>query len=338
MPVPIRSGAPLPMPFGWFAVAYSDDLDVGEVRPLFLFDEHLVLFRTGDGDAHVAAAFCPHLGAHLGHGGKVEGDAIVCPFHGWRFDGGGRCVGVPYAKAIPRRARHGACLYSYPVCERNRLVWAWHHPRHAPPTFELDDVAEFAEPSRGELRRYEWEVDVALQEAGENAVDVAHFCTVHGAAAMPTASIALDGHRRVTRLTMLAPVIDEAGNVDLTRTATVEFVTTSCGPGMTWQSFSLGAMVTMLATSTPITATRMHLRFAFARPADQPPRKAMLTDALIAEVVRQVEQDIPIWEHKTHWASPMLCAGDGPIAKYRRWFSQFYDQSPEPRSASGGAP
>ena len=36
------------------------------------------------------------------------------------------------------------------------------------------------------------------------------------------------------------------------------------------------------------------------------------------------EQDIPIWNHKTYVEDPILCDGDGPIAKYRKWFSQFY--------------
>ena len=38
----------------------------------------------------------------------------------------------------------------------------------------------------------------------------------------------------------------------------------------------------------------------------------------------QVEQDIPIWENKIYLDTPLLCDGDGPIRKYRKWFSQFY--------------
>jgi hypothetical protein len=42
------------------------------------------------------------------------------------------------------------------------------------------------------------------------------------------------------------------------------------------------------------------------------------------EIVHQVEQDLPIWENKVYLESPVLCDGDGPIAKYRKWFQQFY--------------
>ena len=321
----VRERADLPIPFGWFALANAADLAPGGVRPLFFFDEHLVLFRTEDGAAHVSGAFCPHLGAHLGHGGTIEGNALVCPFHGWRFDGSGHCVGVPYARSIPPRATVGACLRSYPVLERNGMIWAWYHPRRIPPLFELDLVPELDDPDWSEPDRYEWEVDTPIQEAGENAVDVAHFVTVHNAAELPKAKITLVGHRRDTRFTCPAPAINADGTIDLTRIEPFELVTRNCGPGMSVQSFEHGARSVMLGTVTPITAGRMHLRFAFTKPANVTPQQDMLTNGLIAEIVRQVEQDIPIWEHKTYHERPMLCDGDGPIAKYRRWFQQFYD-------------
>ena len=323
---PTHTDSPgLPIPFGWYAVARSDDLAPGDVRPLYYFDEHLVLFRAEDCQAHVTAAFCPHLGAHLGHGGRVEGDVIVCPFHGWRFNGEGVCVDVPYARTIPRRAANGPCLYSYPVEERNRMIWVWHHPRRVPPLFQLDDVPELTDPDWSEPARFEWEVNTPIQEAGENAVDVAHFVTVHGALEMPDAKISLAGYRRDTELTFPAPAIDDQGNVDLTRMETMHLVTRSCGPGMSTQAFELGAKTVMLGTVTPITPTRMKLCFNFTKRLDMPARFNPLVDGLIAEVVRQVEQDIPIWENKMFRDAPILCDGDGPIAKYRRWFGQFYD-------------
>ena len=50
----------------------------------------------------------------------------------------------------------------------------------------------------------------------------------------------------------------------------------------------------------------------------------MFTDVLVEEIVRQVGHDIPIWENKIYRDDPILCDGDGPIAKYRKWFKQFY--------------
>ena len=82
----------LPMPNGWFAVEWSRELREGDVKPLHYFGEELVLFRTRSGQARVLDAFCAHLGAHLGHGGRVMGETLRCPFHGWQYDGAsGRC-------------------------------------------------------------------------------------------------------------------------------------------------------------------------------------------------------------------------------------------------------
>ncbi len=324
----------LPIPLGWFALVYSDELAVGDVRPLHFFDEQLVVFRTEDGKAHVVEAFCPHLGAHLGHGGQVSGNVIACPFHGWEFDGHGNCVNVPYARTMPLRVREGQCLYSYPVQERNRMIWAWHHPRRLSPLFDFDDVPELTDPNWSELDRYEWEVRSHIQETGENAVDTAHFIRVHGAQTLPEANITLRGCRRDTDLTMMTPVIDESGNVDIQNMEPMHLVTKNCGPGMTSQVFSRAFKTVMLGVLTPITANRLLMRFAFTKPLDISPQFNLLTDGLIAEIVRQVGQDIPIWEHKSYNESPILCDGDGPIAKYRRWFSQFYD-SPSSAPAAG---
>ena len=74
----------LPIPFGWYAVSLSEQLNNGDVKPLTFFAKELVLFRTESGKAGVLDAMCPHLGAHMGHGGTVIGEA---------FDG--RSPGVP---------------------------------------------------------------------------------------------------------------------------------------------------------------------------------------------------------------------------------------------------
>ena len=102
---------PLPMPWGWFQVLYSDELAVGESKPLRCFDQELVIFRTDSGAAKVLDAYCPHMGAHLGYGirdqagggSRVVGESIECPFHGWRYNGEGECTHVPYAKSLPPR-------------------------------------------------------------------------------------------------------------------------------------------------------------------------------------------------------------------------------------------
>lgn len=313
-----------PIPFGWYAVAYSKDLAVEEVKPLFLFDQNLVLFRTKSGQAQLMEAYCPHLGAHLGHGGKVIDESIACPFHAWQLNVKGEVVAVPYATNIPARATKGPCLHSFPMQERNQMIWSWYHPQKLLPTFDICDVPELSNPVWSELDTHDWEISSNIQETGENAVDVAHFVYVHSTASMPKAKITLDGAKRVTDMTTITPKIDDHGNIDMEKTEDMHLVSSNYGPGMAVQVFERAFKTVMMATMVPITKNKMILRFAFTKPKDISEQFNMLTDVLIEEIVRQVGHDMPIWENKIYRENPILCDGDGPIAKYRRWFEQFY--------------
>ena len=73
-------------------------------------------------------------------------------------------------------------------------------------------------------------------------------------------------------------------------------------------------------------------------PAQRPVKKMMDADitkgvgkAFVAEVSRQLEEDIPIWENKKYVDPPALCDGDGPIGAFRKWCKQFYvEEEAEP--------
>lgn len=53
------------------------------------------------------------------------------------------------------------------------------------------------------------------------------------------------------------------------------------------------------------------------------------------EAIRQIDEDVPIWEHKLHRTQPSLAPGDGPIMKFRRWARQFVDTQPLPAKERG---
>src|SRR5262245_18862467 len=133
MPVPLPSRFPFsPYPIGWYRVAWSADVRPGDVKPLCHFGVDLVLFRGAGGAPHVLDAHCPHVGAHLGYGGCVVDDTIQCPFHGWRMNGNGNCVIVPYADKVPPRAQ----VQSWPVREVNGAILVHYHPERAAPAWE----------------------------------------------------------------------------------------------------------------------------------------------------------------------------------------------------------
>src|SRR5437588_659352 len=125
-------------PSGWFQIGWSSDFPDGEVVSKRFFDEALVVFRTEAGQVRALDAYCAHMGAHLGVGGRVRGEGIVCPYHGWQWDEQGCNVSIPYEDR-PNRARR---IRRWPVAERNGLVYLWHHRDMAEPTWHVPDVFE----------------------------------------------------------------------------------------------------------------------------------------------------------------------------------------------------
>lgn len=88
-------------PNGWIPVLESLKLKTFQVEPITAFGRELVAFRGSNEQVYVLDAYCPHLGAHLGFGGKVlkinNEACIKCPFHGWTFRGvDGQCVKIPH--------------------------------------------------------------------------------------------------------------------------------------------------------------------------------------------------------------------------------------------------
>jgi phenylpropionate dioxygenase-like ring-hydroxylating dioxygenase large terminal subunit len=312
-----------PYPNGWFQLAYSEELAVGAVMPLSYFGRELVLFRAADGTPSMLDAFCPHLGAHLGYGGKVDGQSIVCPFHAWRFDCSGTCVEVPYAKKIPPKAQ----LRPWPVREVNGLILAWFHAEGQPASWEVPELPEIGSDEWTPYEKRRWQIKTRNQEMAENAVDSAHFHFVHGTANMPESRAEAQGH--ILHVLSTTGMATPRGGVD----GTVE--STSYGFGFSTVRFR-GIVDTLLVSSmTPIDDETIDVRFSFS--VKKLPDKDVtqgVGKAFIREVTRQLEQDIPIWEHKVYLDRPALCDGDGPIGVFRRWCRQFYSTPPAESAAT----
>jgi phenylpropionate dioxygenase-like ring-hydroxylating dioxygenase large terminal subunit len=155
----------------WYVLALSTDLAPGQALRRTLLGEPVVLWR-GEREARAWLDQCPHRGAALSLG-KVVGDTLACPYHGWRFDAAGQCRHYPAHPELqpPERARTRA----FPCIEQDGLLWVCPGtPRRPPPRLpEVDD------PAYSSLLVCEREVAANAYRVIENFLDMAHFGFVH---------------------------------------------------------------------------------------------------------------------------------------------------------------
>src|SRR5258706_9493399 len=113
----------------WLAIHRSEDLAKGHARPIRIMSEDYTLYRGEAGRAQVLDYRCPHRGAPL-HLGWVEGDALRCLYHGWKFDCSGQCIEMPAEDTnFPRKV----AAKSYTTRESLGLVFTYFGDGEAPP-------------------------------------------------------------------------------------------------------------------------------------------------------------------------------------------------------------
>ena len=312
-----RGYAALPIPFGWFAVSMSDEIDLGHIRTLRYFGTELVVWRGEDGTLNAVDPYCPHLGAHLGVNSSVQGNDLRCAYHHWKFNGEGQDTHIPYNDHIPPQLKRG-CLPTWPIEEKDGVVYVWHHPKKAAPKWELAGMPEC--PGGGdwvEAERHEWKIDIHVQEITENGQDYKHFNAVHGVQGPPEGDFQLDGWER--RNKVVAEMVTPRGPM----TGIIDVVAT--GPGQSITEFIDVCHVVMVQEVTPIDAEHTHLRWQLYHPPGISDGKMRVTKARMRDLVKQVEQDIPIWNAKIFQTEPLLVKGDGPILADRRQYQKFYE-------------
>ena len=303
-------------PRGWFVIGFAEEIGPGEVKPLRYFGRELVAFRGESGEVSVLDAFCPHLGAHLGYGGKVVGDTVKCPFHAWRFDGKGSCVDVPYAKKIPPRAK----LEPWLVREKNGLIFVW-HGRGAEPDWEIPDLPEHDRDDWTGWYTQIQTIKTHPREIVENVADKAHFPEVHGTH-VDKFENEFDGHMAIQRTEGVA--YPRGGGKDH-----FKLVATYYGPAYQITEMESALPNRLINCHTPIDENTLHLRFGvMLKRAGNDERMAKIADMYVKNLQVGFGEDVQIWEHKVYRPQPMLADGDGAIGKLRRWYRQFYEDQP----------
>lgn len=103
----------------WYVAAYGHEIG-RELLGRTILSEPIVFYRVESGEVVALADRCVHRRFPLSES-RLDGDTIVCGYHGFTYDQGGTCVFVPGQKRIPRTAR----VRAYDVVEQDTFVWVW---------------------------------------------------------------------------------------------------------------------------------------------------------------------------------------------------------------------
>jgi 3-ketosteroid 9alpha-monooxygenase subunit A len=318
-------------PLGWYQVAWAGELAPRDVRPLRYFGRDLVLWRGSRGGYHVLDAHCLHLGAHLGHGGKVTGDSITCPFHGWRWAGDGRNELVPMERKATDRCR----MRAWDVVVANGIVWVWYDDLGRPPLFpgpvDLPGVAEgrrydvYPHCSRG------WRnVRVRAQYIPENNVDVEHLRWIHKAKGpIDAKAFEEDGYLLRVSNTITYGYGKESTRLTPDGPIEVEVKAELWGMGFQYTFFPLPDEAVSIQAQTPVDEDHCDMFQTLLvygeegfDPTSEPEGMAA---ARVREQFVQIERDIPIWENMKYLSNPSLSPEEAPtMYALRKWAERFY--------------
>jgi phenylpropionate dioxygenase-like ring-hydroxylating dioxygenase large terminal subunit len=310
------------IPNGWFAVATTRELRAGRVLEKKYFGREWVLWRDASGAAVMNDAYCPHLGAHLG-GGKVRGDRLHCPFHGFAYARDGACAATPDGRTPPR-----VRLRTLPLRESNGLVLAYWHVEGEAPHWQPPAIDQLGFTPFKFLRRA---FRGHPQEICENSSDLVHFGPTHGYGnPHATSEPRVDGH---------VLYVDYAMNRSLdflgmpNRRAPLVFSAEVFGLGFSRvhaRMPSIGVEADLLVMPTPITANEVELNFAARVKQPRLPFVApILRELFVRGYTSDLMADVPIWSRKRYVARPALIEGEQPIAVYRKFAAQFYSEAAE---------
>jgi phenylpropionate dioxygenase-like ring-hydroxylating dioxygenase large terminal subunit len=158
----------------WYVAAWADGLGDKPLQKVFL-EEPVALFRDAHGTAHAVGGRCPHRFAPLGNGSVVDG-ALMCPYHGLRFDGAGRCVHNPH----PGGQLPDNQLRVYPLVERHALLWIWMGDAGEADSSLIPDFAWLSDP-KWEAVRGATLAEGHYELYSDNILDLSHANFVHPA-------------------------------------------------------------------------------------------------------------------------------------------------------------
>jgi vanillate O-demethylase monooxygenase subunit len=157
----------------WYVAAYGREVG-RDLLARTVCGEPLALYRAEDGAPVALADRCVHRRFPLS-AGRVNGDRVVCGYHGFTYDKSGSCVYVPAQQRIPRTAR----VASYPVVEQDSFIWVWIGDAEPTDPASIPRAPWLADPAWTSVSGME-PVAARYSLLVDNLLDLSHETYLHG--------------------------------------------------------------------------------------------------------------------------------------------------------------
>ena len=316
----------------WYPICTSAELLATEPVATQIMELQYVAFRDANGVAHVLANTCVHRGGSLSKG-TVKDDCIICPYHGWRFSGDGKCQLVPSldeGAKIPARAK----VDSYPVQEKYGMVFAFLGDlpeEERPPLYEIEEYGDEA------WRGHEiicLEIDCFYERSVENGIDLIHNEFVHPVQASPKPIPGTIKYPEIPWGSGVTSKMSEVGSKpsgDESMTSDPDVLNAGSwhyGPNMliTWITFGEGRSLHQYLFEAPVDNEHtkvflVNLRSFLREPEhDERIREANLR--VTVEDIAVLEGLYPVRTPETR-TKEILVPGDKAIARYRDFLDDW---------------
>ncbi len=158
----------------WYLAAWSDELGAAPLARR-ICNQPVVLYRDRQQGAVALEDRCCHRSAPL-HLGRIVDAGLQCGYHGLVFDHTGRCVEIPAQVLIPDRAR----IRSYPVVEKDQLVWIWMGEADRADATKIIDYPYHDDRANWPHRHTVMHIKASYLLSLDNLLDMTHAAYVHG--------------------------------------------------------------------------------------------------------------------------------------------------------------
>lgn len=319
---------PEQFPRGWFAIAEANEL--GET-PLALrfFGQDFALYRGASGRIVLLDAHCAHMGTHLTasrsaaivqSGKQIEEDSIRCPYHGWRYGPDGKVDDIPYHDGPCPKS---AAINTYPVQEVMGCIMMWFDPQQQDPDYPPPQLQEWQDPAwiHWQLDHL-GELDLHPQEILDNMADARHLGPTHDA---PCEYFETEFKEHI--------YIQRQGGWHHAYDKPLYSTTWYTGPGVLLSKQLFGNVNCYeFIANTPVEDGRVKVWHGVLSQTNNIPAtekdKAAARD-IQAGALATFAADFDIWQHKRPATRIIQLPGDGPFAKGRLWYKQFYQSREE---------